>query len=227
MTNRILVTHAVLHCDEHTSDKIWAGVVLAVPGEPAQTHVMYGRRGGTMNVGTKTFAATPDALRHFDAKMTEKLTRHDYRRCDWHGARYAVRWDLLHHFPELRAVSALVGEGPTTRPVAYASLPRPGTPVAYPAGIYEVDQETRWWYVVPEDVPYGYALSPNAMLVERGDHRVRGHAADDAQLLPTWVWRATKRSAALLAPKTHVWHPAEDRRLLDRVQLELIAAVLA
>lgn len=224
---RILVTHAVLHCDDHTSDKLWAGVVLAVPGEPAQTHVAYGRRGATLNVGTKAFPDTPAALRHFDQKMTEKLERHAYHRCDWQDRHFGVRYDLPLHFPELRAVAALVGEGPATPPVAFAALPRPATPVAYPAGIYEVDQETRWWYVVPEDVPYGYALSPNAMLVGRGDYRVRGHAPDDARLLPTWVWRATKRSAALLTPKAQVWHPAEDRKLLERVQLELIAAVLA
>lgn len=228
MPDRVLVTHAVLHCQVHTSDKIWAGVVVANPGAPAQTYTLYGRRGATLNVNTKAFPDHVAALRYFDQKMVEKLERHDYRRCDWTSRHYGVRYDLPSHFPELYAFQAWDYPWATRQlpPVAYASLPRPGTPVAYEAGIYEVDQELRWWYVVPEDVPYGYATSPNAMLVERG---LQGHAGAeaDAELLPTWVWRATKKSAALLSPKTKAWSPAEDQRLLDRVRLELIASVMA
>lgn len=225
MPNRVLVTHAVLHCQTSTSDKIWAGVVVAPAGGPAQTHVAYGRRGATLNVGTKSFATTPEALKHFDQKMVEKLERHDYRRCDWRDRHYGVRYDLPGHFPELSGLQSWEGNWRTAPALAYAALPRPATPVAYPAGIYEVDQESAWWYVVPDDVGYGYALSPNALLVERGgrDHQC---AEDDARLLPTWVWRAHKRSAALLTPKTKAWHPGEDRRLLERAQLELLAAVL-
>lgn len=228
MPDRVLVTHAVLHCQVHTSDKIWAGVVIAQPGAPAQTYTLYGRRGATLNVNTKAFPDHVAALRYFDQKMVEKLERHDYRRCDWTSRHYGVRYDLPSHFPELYALQAWRSAGVYSGgpPVAYASLPRPATPVAYEAGIYEVDQEHRWWYVVPEGVPYGYATSPNAMLVERG-YPERAGAADDARLLPTWVWRATKKSAALLAPKRQAWDPAEEQSLLDRVQLELIASVMA
>jgi len=227
MPDRVLVTHAVLHCSNGTSDKIWAGVVVAQPGAPAQTYTLYGRRGATLNVNTKAFPDHVAALKYFDQKMVEKLERHDYRRCHWQDRWFGVNHDLPNHFPELRPLYSWAWNwhgGPTT-PLAYASLPRPDTAVAYPAGIYEVDQERRWWYVVPDDVPYGYATSPNALLVERGtrDHQC---AEDDAEVLPTWVWRATKKSAALLAPKGRAWHPAEDRKLLERAQLELIASVL-
>jgi hypothetical protein len=224
MPTRILVTHAVLHCNTGGSDKVWAGVVLAVPGEPAQTHVMYGRRGSNLNAGTKTFATTPEALRHFDAKMQEKLERHDYHRCDWTDRYYEVRHHLTYQFPELDPLT--VYQGGYVRTTGHAALTRPSTGVAYPAGVYEVDREPRWWYVVPEDVGYGYALSPNAMLVERGRRADDYHPESMARATPTWVWRATKRSAALMTPKTYAWHAADEAQLLGWAQLELIAAVM-
>ena len=228
MPARVLVTHAVLHCNTTTStsgrsDKIWAGVVVATPGQPAQTYTLYGRRGATLTQSTKNFATTPEALRYFDAKMTEKLERHDYFRCNWRDNHYGVRYDLPNFFPELLAVRAFDAPRPTTPPLRFAALPRPATPVAYPAGIYEVDQESAWWYVVPDDVGYGYATSPNALLIERG---YAGYPPKDARLLPTWVWRASKKSAALLAPKALPWHHADEAKLLQTAGLELIAAVL-
>jgi hypothetical protein len=224
MPNRILVTHAVLHCTQGSSDKLWAGVVLAVPGEPAQTHVMYGRRGAVPNAGTKTFTTTPEALRHFDAKMQEKLERHGYHRCDWRDRHFEIRHHLTYQFPELHPL--LTYQGGYVRTTGSAALTRPATAAAYPAGIYGLDQEPGWWYVVPEDVGYGYALSPNAMLVERGRRADAYHPESMTRAMPTWVWRATRKSAALLTPKQHPWHRADEAQLLGWAQLELIAAVM-